>query len=262
MGGRGPAALATASGLPVPGGVGRALGVCSVIKPLGFGTTLCLLPRRALPGAPGDLARALPGPSRDWGAAWGLCGSGLASGRQGSLPPPPRPVAAPPRRARGGCRARRGARWEQVTMAARVLSACVRRLLPRPPPLAPRPAALATLCPRRPRAPPGAAPPLAQVPRAAWPPCRRFSDLPPLTLADIKDRVLYVLKLYDKIDPEKLTAESHFMKDLGLDSLDQVEIIMAMEDEFGFEIPDGDAEKLMCPQEIVDYIADKKDVYE
>ncbi|XP_075021719.1 acyl carrier protein, mitochondrial isoform X1 [Calonectris borealis] len=119
-------------------------------------------------------------------------------------------------------------------MAARVLSACVRRLLPRPPPAAPRPAALGTLCPRRPRAQPGAAPPpLAQVPRAGWPPCRRFSDLPPLTLADIKDRVLYVLKLYDKIDPEKLTAESHFMKDLGLDSLDQVEIIMAMEDEFG-----------------------------
>ncbi|NWU94439.1 ACPM protein, partial [Upupa epops] len=100
------------------------------------------------------------------------------------------------------------------------------------------------------------------------PPCLRFSHLPPLTLEDIKERVLYVLKLYDKIDPEKamplpqLTAESHFMKDLGLDSLDQVEIIMAMEDEFGFEIPDGDAEKLMCPQEIVDYIADKKDVYE
>ncbi|KAM6379289.1 acyl carrier protein, mitochondrial [Pluvialis apricaria] len=150
-------------------------------------------------------------------------------------------------------------------MAARVLSACVRRLLlSRPPPAAPRPAALGTLCPRRPGVPSGAAPaqPLAQVPRAAWPPCRRFSDLPPLTLADIKERVLYVLKLYDKIDPEKLTAESHFMKDLGLDSLDQVEIIMAMEDEFGFEIPDGDAEKLMCPQEIVDYIADKKDVYE
>ncbi|NXO47886.1 ACPM protein, partial [Aramus guarauna] len=108
---------------------------------------------------------------------------------------------------------------------------------------------------------------LLQVPRAAWPLCRRFSDLPPLTLADIKERVLYVLKLYDKIDPEKASgagagAESHFMKDLGLDSLDQVEIIMAMEDEFGFEIPDGDAEKLMCPQEIVDYIADKKDVYE
>eukprot|EP00069_Balaena_mysticetus_P014880 bmy_08860T0 len=40
------------------------------------------------------------------------------------------------------------------------------------------------------------------------------------------------------------------MKDVGLDSLDQVEIMMAMEDKFGFEIPDVDAEKLMCPQEI------------
>uniref|UniRef100_A0A667I516 Acyl carrier protein n=1 Tax=Lynx canadensis TaxID=61383 RepID=A0A667I516_LYNCA len=101
---------------------------------------------------------------------------------------------------------------------------------------------------------------LAQVPVTQL--CRQYSDAPPLTLEGIKDRVLYVLKLYDKIDPEKLSVNSHFMKDLGLDSLDQVEIIMAMEDEFGFEIPDTDAEKLMCPQEIVDYIADKKDVYE
>ncbi|XP_064246359.1 acyl carrier protein, mitochondrial [Passer domesticus] len=147
-------------------------------------------------------------------------------------------------------------------MAARVLSSCARRLLPLPA----RPAALRSLrrLPPAAPAPPGrpALPALLRLPRVAAPLCRGFSELPPLTLADIKDRVLYVLKLYDKIDPEKLTAESHFMKDLGLDSLDQVEIIMAMEDEFGFEIPDGDAEKLMCPQEIVDYIADKKDVYE
>uniref|UniRef100_A0A8C5Q0K0 Acyl carrier protein n=1 Tax=Leptobrachium leishanense TaxID=445787 RepID=A0A8C5Q0K0_9ANUR len=92
--------------------------------------------------------------------------------------------------------------------------------------------------------------------------CRQYGDLPPLTVENIGERVLYVLKLYDKIDPEKLSVSSHFMKDLGLDSLDQVEIIMAMEDEFGFEIPDADGEKLMTPQEIVDYIADKKDVYE
>lgn len=103
-------------------------------------------------------------------------------------------------------------------MAARVLSACVRRLLPRPPPAAPRPAALSSLCPRHPRAPappqpqvrPGAArrcPPLLPgVLRAGGPPCRRFSDMPPLTLDDIKERVLYVLKLYDKIDPEKASA--------------------------------------------------------
>ncbi|XP_022612653.1 acyl carrier protein, mitochondrial [Seriola lalandi dorsalis] len=92
--------------------------------------------------------------------------------------------------------------------------------------------------------------------------CRQYGDLPPLTLETIKDRVMYVLKLYDKINPEKLQTSSHFMKDLGLDSLDQVEIIMAMEDEFGFEIPDAEAEKLMTPEEIVQYIADKKDVYE
>ncbi|XP_053299023.1 NADH:ubiquinone oxidoreductase subunit AB1b [Pleuronectes platessa] len=92
--------------------------------------------------------------------------------------------------------------------------------------------------------------------------CRQYGDLPPLTLETIKGRVMYVLKLYDKINPERLVTSSHFMKDLGLDSLDQVEIIMAMEDEFGFEIPDAEAEKLMTPEEIVQYIADKKDVYE
>lgn len=106
----------------------------------------------------------------------------------------------------------------------------------------------------------GHKPQLAQTPAGTqW---RRYGDLPPLTLESIRDRVLYVLKLYDKIDPEQLQVTSHFMKDLGLDSLDQVEIIMAMEDEFGFEIPDAEAEKLMTPDEIVQYIADKKDVYE
>lgn len=56
-------------------------------------------------------------------------------------------------------------------------------------------------------------------------------------------------------------VNSHFVKDVGIDTLDQV-IIIAMEDEFGFEIPDGEVEKLICPQENVDYIADKKDAHE
>jgi len=71
-----------------------------------------------------------------------------------------------------------------------------------------------------------------------------------------------VLKLYDKINPEKLTVDSHFINDLGLDSLDHVEVVMAMEDEFGFEIPDMDAEKLMRPADMVRYVADREDVYE
>ncbi|KAF2357244.1 Acyl carrier protein (ACP) [Trinorchestia longiramus] len=84
----------------------------------------------------------------------------------------------------------------------------------------------------------------------------------PLTLDIIKQRVILVLNLYDKINPDKLTPESHFMKDLGLDSLDHVEVIMALEDEFGFEIPDSDAEKLLRPADIVRYIGDKQDVYD
>ena len=51
------------------------------------------------------------------------------------------------------------------------------------------------------------------------------------------------------------------MKDLGLDSLDHVEVIMAIEDEFGFEIPDAHAEKMLKPADIVQYVADKNDVF-
>merc|ERR1712087_102275 len=93
-------------------------------------------------------------------------------------------------------------------------------------------------------------------------PARSYSEKPPLTIDMLQQRVLLVLRLYDKIDPEKLTVDSHFMNDLGLDSLDQVEIVMAMEDEFGFEIPDSDSERLMRPRDIVQYIADKEDVFD
>lgn len=59
-----------------------------------------------------------------------------------------------------------------------------------------------------------------------------------------------------------MSLDSHFINDLGLDSLDHVEVIMAMEDEFGFEIPDMDAEKLLRPRDVVQYVADKEDIYE
>ncbi|CAK1551343.1 unnamed protein product [Leptosia nina] len=91
---------------------------------------------------------------------------------------------------------------------------------------------------------------------------RNYGHGAPLTIDLIKSRVLLVLQLYDKVNPEKLSLESHFMQDLGLDSLDHVEVIMAMEDEFGFEIPDGDAERLLKPKDIVQYICDKEDVFE
>jgi NADH dehydrogenase (ubiquinone) 1 alpha/beta subcomplex 1, acyl-carrier protein len=49
----------------------------------------------------------------------------------------------------------------------------------------------------------------------------------------IEQRVLFVLKMCDKIDAAKLDLKSEFSKDLGLDSLDQVDIVIAIEDEFG-----------------------------
>ncbi|XP_018017359.2 acyl carrier protein, mitochondrial isoform X3 [Hyalella azteca] len=95
---------------------------------------------------------------------------------------------------------------------------------------------------------------------SSFQPIRSYSAK--LSPADIESRVLKVCKEFDKINAEKLTPESHFMKDLGLDSLDHVEVIMALEDEFGFEIPDSDAEKLLRPIDIVRYIGDKQDVYD
>ncbi|XP_016766949.1 acyl carrier protein, mitochondrial isoform X2 [Apis mellifera] len=79
---------------------------------------------------------------------------------------------------------------------------------------------------------------------------------------ELEERVLNVVQAYDKITADKLSLNSHFMQDLGLDSLDHVEIIMAIEDEFGFEIPDMDAQKLLRPADIVRYVADREDVYE
>lgn len=72
--------------------------------------------------------------------------------------------------------------------------------------------------------------------------------------ADVTDRVLGCLKNFQKVDPSKVTAKSHFMNDLGLDSLDTVEVVMAFEDEFAIEIPDADAEKIASADEAIKYI--------
>ena len=89
---------------------------------------------------------------------------------------------------------------------------------------------------------------------------------------------MLVLNLFDKIDNDKLTPEAHFLNDLGLDSLDHVEIMLMIEvklmqimdrfydkqiqDEFGFEIPDDHGEKLVNAAMIVRYVADHEDIYE
>ena len=56
------------------------------------------------------------------------------------------------------------------------------------------------------------------------------------------------------VTPEKITPESSFIDDLGADSLDTVELVMAFEDAFGVEIPDEDAEKLQRVGDALDYL--------
>ncbi|KAL5967225.1 Acyl carrier protein mitochondrial [Taenia solium] len=76
--------------------------------------------------------------------------------------------------------------------------------------------------------------------------------------AEFEERVLNVCKAYDRINAEKLNLDSHFVNDLGLDSLDHIEVIMEIENEFGLEIPDIEAEKLMTPAQIVEMLYQKK----
>jgi acyl carrier protein len=60
------------------------------------------------------------------------------------------------------------------------------------------------------------------------------------------------------VEDEEVTPEASFIEDLGADSLDIVELIMALEEEFEIEVPDEDAEKLMTVGDAIDYIKEHK----
>ena len=59
------------------------------------------------------------------------------------------------------------------------------------------------------------------------------------------------------VTPEQVTPEARFQEDLGADSLDVVELIMKIEEKFGIEVPDTDAEKIRTVQDAVKYIEEK-----
>ena len=59
------------------------------------------------------------------------------------------------------------------------------------------------------------------------------------------------------VDEEEITPDASFVEDLGADSLDTVELVMAFEEEFTIEIPDEDAEKIITVQNAVDYIKER-----
>lgn len=90
---------------------------------------------------------------------------------------------------------------------------------------------------------------LRYSPRAA------FSAAAGLPKSEIEARILDLLKSFEKVDPAKLTLTSTFTSDLGLDSLDAVEVVMAVEEEFSIEIPDAEADEIKTVQQAVEYIA-------
>ncbi len=67
-------------------------------------------------------------------------------------------------------------------------------------------------------------------------------------------RVIEIIVEQLGVSAEEVTLEASFIDDLGADSLDLVELIMAMEEEFGLEISDEDAEKIQTVQDVVNYI--------
>ncbi|XP_062173417.1 acyl carrier protein 1, mitochondrial [Alnus glutinosa] len=75
-----------------------------------------------------------------------------------------------------------------------------------------------------------------------------------MTKDDVIDRVLSVVKSFPKVDPSKVSPDVHFQKDLGLDSLDNVEIVMALEEEFKLQIPDLEADKIDSCLLAIEYI--------
>ena len=73
-------------------------------------------------------------------------------------------------------------------------------------------------------------------------------------MSDVADRVSKIVVEHLGVDAAKVTLNASFIDDLGADSLDTVELVMAFEEEFGCEIPDDAAEKILTVKDAIDYI--------
>ena len=76
------------------------------------------------------------------------------------------------------------------------------------------------------------------------------------SVEEIRSKVVDTIAKSFKLDPTSVTNEKSFTEDLGADSLETVELVMALEEEFGIEISDEDAEKIRTVGDAVDFIKD------
>jgi len=81
-----------------------------------------------------------------------------------------------------------------------------------------------------------------------------------MTQDDVFAKVKEIVTAQLEIEPEKVTPEANFANDLNADSLDTVELVMAIEEAFDIEIPDEAAEKIITVQAVVDYIIAKTEI--
>ena len=77
-------------------------------------------------------------------------------------------------------------------------------------------------------------------------------------MSDIADQVKKIVAEHLGVEPAKVTENASFIDDLGADSLDIVELVMAFEEEFGVEIPDDAAEKITTVRDAITYIDEHK----
>ena len=74
----------------------------------------------------------------------------------------------------------------------------------------------------------------------------------------LEDKVKEIIVEQLGVSEDQITPEASFIEDLGADSLDTVELIMALEEEFGIEVPDEEAEKLQSVGDVTKYIEDSR----
>lgn len=76
-------------------------------------------------------------------------------------------------------------------------------------------------------------------------------------MSDIAERVKKIVVEHLGVEEDKVKEEASFIDDLGADSLDTVELVMAFEEEFGVEIPDDAAEKILTVKDAINFITEK-----